>query len=319
MPYIMRKQDPLISVVMSVYNGEKYLNGAIDSILNQTFKNFEFIIINDGSTDRSLEIIQSYNDDRIRLINQKNTGLAKALNNGIAIARADYIARMDADDIAHPERIQKQYKFLSNNSDYIVLGSNAEFVDKNGYFVCNSNLVTTDEEMKKMQFSTPFIHPTVMFRKDIFYKAGKYPEYMVNFAEDVVLFHRMAKYGKFANLADTLIKYRIAPTANTARDSKSLKRFRNIVAKAIQNNKISDSDFVFLKTFLSNRNSNRRLGNYHLYLAKKYLWNNYQPKAARKNLRAAIKISPVCIFPYLLFIASFLPEKSILRSYKALK
>lgn len=317
--YIMREHEPLISVVMSVYNGEKYLREAIDSILNQTFKNFEFIIINDGSTDRSLEIIQSYNDDRIRLINQENTGLAKALNNGIGISKSDFIARMDADDIAYPERIQKQYKFLLNNPDYIIVGSNAKTIDKDGYFVRNSNLVTTDEGMKEMLPNTPFIHPSVMFRKNCFYKAGKYPEYMFNFGEDLILFNRMAKYGKFANLSENLIQYRVVPTANSTRDSKISERFNKILSKAIEHNKISDDDFAYLKTITSNRNSKRRLANYHLYLAKKYLWNNYQPKAARKNLQAAIKISPVCIFPYLLFTASFLPGKCISCLYKALK
>ncbi len=304
---------------MPVYNAAHYLREAIDSILNQTLRDFEFIIINDGSTDRSLEIIQSYADDRIRLINQENTGLAKALNNAIGISKSDFIARMDADDIAYPERIQKQYKFFSNNPNCIIVGSNAKKIDKDGHFICDSYLFTTDEEMKKMLPNTPFIHPSVMFRKNCFYKAGKYPEYMFNFGEDLVLFNRMANLGEFANLSDKLIKYRIIPTANTAHDSKSLKRFRNIVAKAIQNNRISDKDFMFLKNFLSNRNSKERLANYHLYLAKKYLWNNYQPKAARKNLIAAIKIRPVCIFPYLLFAASFLQGKCISHLYKALK
>ena len=314
----VKKNSPQVSVVMSVYNSEKYLREAIDSILNQTFKNFEFIIINDGSTDRSLEIIQSYNDDRIRFINQENTGLAKALNNGIAIARSDYIARMDADDIAYPERIQKQYKFLLNNPEYIIVGSNANIIDMEGNFVHHSNLPIKNEEMKGKLPETRFIHPSVMFRKDSFYKAGKYPEYMLK-AQDYVLFNRMAKYGKFANIREKLLQYRIVPTANSTRDSKISERFNKILSKAIENNKISDNDYDYLKTITSNRNSKERLANYHLHLAKKYLWNNYQPRTARKNLIEAIKIRAVCIFPYLLFAVSFLPGKCILHLYKALK
>lgn len=314
----MKSKTPKISVVMSVYNGEKYLREAIESVLNQTFTDFEFIIINDGSTDRSLEIIQSYDDDRIVLINQENTGLAKALNNGIGISRSDFIARMDADDIAYPQRIQKQYKFLLSNPDYIIVGSNAKTIDKDGYFVRNSNIVTTDEEMKGMLPNTPFIHPSVMFKKKIFYEAGKYPEYMINFGEDLVLFNRMAKYGKFANIPEKLLQYRIVPTANSTRDSKISERFNKILSKAIEHNKISDDDFAYLKTITSNRNSKERLANYHLYLAKKYLWNNYQPKLARSNLIKSLKIQirGTSIFYY---FVSFLPGELIKKLYAEFK
>ena len=306
-----------ISVIMSVYNGEKYLREAIDSILNQTFKDFEFIIINDGSIDKSLEIIQSYNDDRIKIVNQGNTGLAKALNNGIAISKSDFIARMDADDIAYPERIQKQYEFLLGNPDYIIVGSNAKIIDKAGYFVRDSNLSTTDEEMKGMLPSTPFIHPSVMFRKNIFYKAGQYPEYMLK-AQDVVLFNSMTKYGKFANIPEHLMQYRIVPTANTARAGTISERFNKILSKAIEHNKISDDDFAYLKTITSNRNSKERSANYHLYLAKKYLWNNYQPKLARINLIKSLnnKFNLICLFYYLV---SFMPGRVIKSLYELLK
>jgi len=309
---------PKVSVVMSVYNGERYLHESIKSILNQTYKNFEFIIINDGSTDRSLEIIRSYTDDRMVLINQENTGLAKALNNGIAISKSDYIARMDADDVAMPERLEKQVDFLSKNLNCTIVGSNASVIDKDGYFVRDSNLSTTNDEMKRKLPSTPFIHPSVMFRKNIFYKAGQYPEYMLN-AQDVVLFNSMAKYGTFANLSENLIQYRIVPTANTGRDKKVSEKFNKILSKAIKYNKISDDDFAYLKTKTnSNRNSKERLANYHLYLAKKYLWNNYQPKLTRSNLIKSLsnKFNFICVFYY---FVSFMPNIVIKSLYEHLK
>lgn len=312
----MNNSIPKISVVMAVYNGERYLREAIDSILNQTFKDFEFVIINDGSTDRSLEIIQSY-DDRIVLITQENAGLAKALNNGIAVSRSDFIARMDADDIAYPERIQKQYKFLLKNPEYIIVGSNAKFIDMEGNFVHYSNLPIKNEEMKGKLPETPFIHPSVMFRKDSFYEAGQYPEYMLK-AQDYVLFNRMAKYGKFANIPENLMQYRIVPTGNSTRDSKISERFNKILSNAIENNKISDDDFAYLKTITSNRNSKERLANYHLYLAKKYLWNNYQPKLTRSNLIKSLnnKFNFICMFYYLV---SFMPGRVIKSLYEFLR
>ncbi len=111
--------NPKITVLMSVYNGEKYLRNAVGSILNQTITDFEFIIINDGSTDGSREILESYNDDRIVLINQNNTGLTKALNKGLSLARGEYVARIDADDSANPARLEKQLIFLRNNQEII--------------------------------------------------------------------------------------------------------------------------------------------------------------------------------------------------------
>lgn len=120
---------PLVSVVMSVYNGEKYLREAIDSILNQTFTDFEFIIINDGSTDNTLKIIKGYKDPRIVLISRKNKGLVASLNEGIEKAQGKYIARMDADDISHKERLQKQVELMAKGSSVIICGTFAARID----------------------------------------------------------------------------------------------------------------------------------------------------------------------------------------------
>jgi len=305
---------PKISVVMPVYNAEKYLRESIDSILNQTFKDFEFIIINDGSTDSSLEIIKYYNDSRIHIVDQDNTGLAKALNNGIALSTTEFIARMDADDIAMPERLGKQYHFLSNNPKYIIVGSNAENIDVDGNYVYTTSQKITDNNLRGMLPCTPFIHPSVMFRKDIYYKAGKYPEYMLK-AQDTVLFNRMAKFGKIANLPESLMKYRIVPTSNSLRSREGRKRIHAITSKAILKNEISSDDYEFLKTLTSNRNSKERLANYHLHLAKKYLWNNYNSRLARENIFKSFKIKKRINTVGFLLI-SLLPKNLIVYLYK---
>jgi glycosyltransferase involved in cell wall biosynthesis len=302
---------------MSVYNAEEYLRKAIESILNQTFSEFEFIIINDGSKDKSLEIIESYNDERIVLINQSNTGLAKALNIGIEKSKSNFIARMDADDISLPERLQKQYDFLHKNTEYVVVGSNAIVIDNDGNYVNTSTQKITDIEVKQILPNTPFYHPSVMFLKETFLKAGKYCESMVK-AQDLVLFNRMAKYGKFYNLPEPLIKYRIVPTANSARSKIANSRFTEILQTAIEYNVISDADEQYLRSLIINRHSINRLSNYHLYLAKKYLWNNYQPKLARKNLIKSLKIK-FNKFSIFLYFLSFLPESAIENLYKLFK
>ena len=118
---------PKVSVVMSVCNSEPFIRDAINSILGQTFQDFEFIIINDGSTDGSLQIIQSYGDSRIRITSQENLGLTKSLNKGIGIARGEYIARQDADDISEPSRLEKQVAVLEQNSRAVLVSSNIRY------------------------------------------------------------------------------------------------------------------------------------------------------------------------------------------------
>src|SRR5688500_9607984 len=122
--------SPIISVVLPVYNSENYIKEAIDSILNQTFKDFELIIINDGSVDRSAEVIQAIKDSRIVYVDQQNSGLAATLNRGIQMARGKYIARQDNDDISIPERLDMQVNFMENNPGVALLGTCAEIIDE---------------------------------------------------------------------------------------------------------------------------------------------------------------------------------------------
>jgi len=301
---------------MSVYNAEKYLHEAIESILNQTFTEFEFIIVNDGSTDTSLKIIESYKDERIVIINQKNTGLPKALNKGIDKSKSNFIARMDADDISLSERLERQYAFLMGNPGCVIVGSNAILIDMNGNYIYTTSNKTSDNEIKKGLPDTSLLHPSVMFKKNIFYSAGKYCESMLK-GQDYVLFNRMAKFGEFYNIKEPLIKYRAVPTANSVK-KKLGKRYSMIQQSAIRNNKISGSDEIFLKSILKNRNTNDRLAQYYIYLAKKYLWNNYKPELARKKLLLSFKIN-FSFWVIVLLILSFFPKKFVQKLYIGLK
>ena len=165
----MKDKYPKISVLMSVYNAEKFLREAIDSILNQTFKDFEFIIINDDSTDSSKKIILSYKDQRIRYFeNDKNLGVAVTLNKGLKLARAKLIARMDADDISFPNRFEKQYKKIQKDKKIAVLASVYDVVDESGKFLYTEKYAKSPEEIYyTLQFYNCFGHSTVMFRKHI--------------------------------------------------------------------------------------------------------------------------------------------------------
>lgn len=199
-----------ISVIMSVYNGEKYLRKAIESVLAQSYSNFEFIIINDGSTDNSLSIIQSFNDSRIKLISRENKGLINSLNEGINLAVGKYIARMDADDICDIHRLEKQFDYLEKNADIYLCGTWAKAINENDKIVGEySYPPTTSGKIKKyLLFHNAFIHPSVMFKKEIIKKAGIYNG-KYRHVEDYELWTRVLRKFQAANLPEFLLYYRI--------------------------------------------------------------------------------------------------------------
>ena len=204
----MESNLPLITVLMPVYNGVTYLNEAIESILNQTFQNFEFIIIDDGSTDDSVKIIKSYDDNRIRLVeNRNNLGQSETLNKGLRLAKGKYIARMDQDDISMPERFKKQLDFMENNSDVDVCGSWVQLMGKYNGII---ELETQSEEIKiSLLTNQNLTHPAVMIRKStlVKYELNYNPTFTIG--NDYDLWVRMFDYCSFANLPEPLLKFRM--------------------------------------------------------------------------------------------------------------
>jgi len=202
------KQPIKVSVLMSVYNGEKYLREAIDSILNQTFTDFEFIIINDGSTDKTKEILESYSDVRIRLFHQENMGLTKSLNRGLKDAIGEYIARQDADDTSYPERLEKQVKYLDENHETGLVGTQVVIIDDRGReIVTYNNLVENDKIQKELIRNNTFCHGSVIFRKECLNKVGYYRE-KFKYTQDYDFWLRIAEIFKVANIDNILYKLR---------------------------------------------------------------------------------------------------------------
>lgn len=202
---------PAISVVLPVFNGGSYLEEAILSIRNQSFKDFEFIIINDGSTDRSLDVIKrhAYEDSRIIVIDRENKGLVATLNEGVGVAKGELIARMDADDFALPDRLSKQYEFMSLNARVVAAGTGYLLIDEDGDPIRIFRPLTDDSDLQQqgLQRCTPICHPTAIFRKNEFLAVGGYREVSM-LAEDLDLWLRMGEQGKIGNLSDVLVKYR---------------------------------------------------------------------------------------------------------------
>jgi glycosyltransferase involved in cell wall biosynthesis len=161
---------PMVTVLMSVYNGERFLNEAIESILTQTFTDFEFLIINDGSTDDSVKIIESFQDSRIRLINnERNLKLIASLNKGVSLAMGKYIARMDCDDVSMPDRLEKEVRFLESNEEYGVVGTWYTVIDGEGKDQRNVSYPSSNDLIKLfLSLNCPLAHGSIMVRTELF-------------------------------------------------------------------------------------------------------------------------------------------------------
>lgn len=201
---------PAISVLLPVYNGGAFLGKAIESILQQSFADFEFIIINDGSKDGSGDVINHYaaQDKRIVAVHQPNAGLITTLNRGLEMARAPLIARMDADDIALPHRFARQFKFMNDNPQIAICGSNIRLINQHDIQSRDILYPVTPEQVKAMMpQGSPLAHPTVMMRRDIIVNAGGYRR-MYKHAEDYDLWLRIGEQHAIANIPDVLLLYR---------------------------------------------------------------------------------------------------------------
>ncbi len=210
---------PRISVILPVYNAQQYLAAALDSVLGQTCTDFECICIDDGSTDQSGKILDDYcaRDARFRLIRRPNTGIVGALNDGLAVATGDLIARMDADDISLPDRLGLQVQFLDQHPDIDAVGSRVIVIDP-----CGLELFTSEHKLTHAEIDAALlagngwaiVHPAVMIRRSTLQKLGGYRQEF-NFLEDVDLFLRLGEVGHMANLPQALLKYRQHPQSVT--------------------------------------------------------------------------------------------------------
>ena len=211
---LKNNKGPLVSVLMPVYNGGLFLSAAIDSILSQTYRNFELVIIDDASGDNTWEIIQSYQKKLPQVIRSyrltKNIGAFAAVNSIISEVRSKYFALMDSDDISDPERLAKQVSYLEEHPEVIVLGTQTRIIDENGNIIGNKYLPINHRQIyRDFALIHPMVHPSCLIRASLLPDNNKLYEDRFGVNSDYFTFFKLLNYGKFSNLEEPLFNYRI--------------------------------------------------------------------------------------------------------------
>ena len=223
-----------VSVIMPVFNTEKYVSDAISSILNQTFFDFEFIIINDGSTDNSMAIIQSFTDDRMTVVqNEKNIGNYPSRNRGIGMAKGKYIAVMDSDDIALPDRLWKQHDYMENNPSTLATGTQFEFLGNDGNNFKVNRPVSYHAICAGLLDNNYIVHPSLFIRSEAVKQLGGYDE-QYTYSSDYDLVCRLSLIGKIENLKDKCLRYRWHPGQISQSKSLAQKEFADKIRQNYQ-------------------------------------------------------------------------------------
>ena len=257
---------PKVSIVMAVYNGKKYLREAIDSILGQSFQDFEFIIVDDASVDGSVDVIKGYQDPRIKLIiNEENMRLPRSLNRGMSYASGEYIARMDADDISMPDRIEKQVLFMDAHPDVAASSGNYIVIDETGKQHYLEKVRRGKQLERYVLLPSPLVHPAATFRRSLLNEGYWYDE-KYSSSQDYDLWLRIHEKYSLDNISETLLQYRIhgSSTSLTKREQQlqnaceifnkfsprmiSLDNFKAITHVSFSNSPISQM-FLMLSVF----------------------------------------------------------------------
>lgn len=225
--------SPMVSVIMPVYNSAEYLEEAVRSILGQTLDDFEFIVIDDGSTDGSSQILDSHEDKRMRVIHQPKRGIVESLNLGLELAQGRYVARMDSDDISLPKRLATQVAFMEQHPEVGICGTSCVlFGDRHAV----STPKTRNDDIRSwLVFGPCFAHPTVMMRRSLIMRNGLFYDPGFKQAEDYELWIRFSKHCGMANLPEPLLLYRVREEQATSKHGEEVRRWSNLVqAKAIR-------------------------------------------------------------------------------------
>jgi glycosyltransferase involved in cell wall biosynthesis len=307
-----------ITVLMPAYNAERYIGQAISSVLGQTFADFDLLVVDDGSTDATADIVRSFGDPRIVLVQQENRGIAGALNTGLGMARSDLIARFDADDICYPHRLERQYRFMQESPAYLLAGSMVDYADMEGRYVFTYRPPgNTDRVIRRLSYKVcPFIHSSVIYRKEAVQSLGGYNLYAHGF-EDHLLWRLLIRTGKVYNIPEVLMRVRFNPNSLTMDESCRSPVYLATKYESLRRETIHASEGkLLLEVIKAQEQSGEREQAYHVLLAKKYLWNNVQPLKAREHARKVLSAHHYTRKGLYLLLLSYLPGPMLVLLYR---
>lgn len=297
-------KPPIVSVIMSVFNEEEYLPGSIESILGQTYKDFEFIIVDDASTDTSLEVIKRYasEDKRIAVIeNPLNLGLAASLNKALGVAKGEFIARMDADDIAVKNRLEIQLAFLNKNSEIDLVGSSMYFIDPEGKILGRSDTTADSKTLKKIiHYKNISPHPTWMFRRGILKDLKGYRNLPAS--QDYDFLMRLYAHGfNVSNISNPLLNYRVHEEKISFEGSlKQIKLSRYLRRLYRKETILDDSHFseVNISEITSSSKSARKIHGFALRLFEK---GRFMMKKGKRATGSILLFFSAVFSPYMAY------------------
>ena len=297
-----------VAVAMTVLNAVDYLPEAIDSILEQSYGDFEFSIVNDGSEDGTGELLDRYSerDNRINVIHQRKEGFQISINNAIRASTAPLIARMDGDDISHPQRLEKQVAFMRDNPDHVLVGTNVVVMDKDGSPLYETQLPEDDETIRHvLRVSLPFYHGSVMFRREEAERCGLYD--IVPKIEDVLLCRKLGAFGKMSNLTESLYTFRLVPEGSNNMTPEISDRRHDLLFRLWQGHPLTDEDMEFLQGINSRLGQRDRNSQYYLRVGKGVLHHGQDRWGSRKAFLKAIGYRPLNGRTWFNLALSFLP------------
>ena len=314
----------LVTVIMPAYNTGLYIRQAIESILNQTYQNFEFLIYDDSSTDNTVQIIESYTDERIRLYKkEKNTGYTNSLIKGIAEAKGKYIARMDSDDISHFHRLEKQVNFLEKNNEYGLVGSYVQTITSSDFSQVWKFPVDDADIRLFAIINSPFAHPSVLIRKEVLIKNQLTYSLSYEPCEDYKLWYDLLKVTKGKNLDEVLLYYRQHQNQTSILNKNKLiensNKVRQLVFSDLFNIQLNEEDLVTNYFFFNEIQANSALSIQTKHLWRRKLksgvWRNTNDKKVNNLLETYWIINLRTIAEFKFSFLKFLNNKSVISDF----
>lgn len=302
-----KSNNPVVSVLIGLYNEEQYIEPALKSLQDQTFEDFEVVVVDDCSTDSSAEIVRSFNDPRIRLLeNDENLGLTKSLNRALDTAEGKYIARQDADDLSHPARLEREVAYLESREDVALVGTGAYLINNEGEIQQERKVLET-VSFEDLVEKNHIIHGSILARTDVFKSVGGYDE-LFRYSQDLDMWLRIAEDYNIRNIPDPLYYFRIHDNSvYFSSKEKSMLYAQLALARAtkgVADNVLHDIRENGIDVYYKHLTDEQRR-TFHESLAERYLRYSY-PAEAREQCRKVFELEAMSLKARLLYLLSFL-------------